>query len=122
MKVLITAAVLVALSAPAFAGAAREAHPQAGNTVAVMADAGRLSSTGLASLNDGSPWAGTPHASVEGADFGGLATQVAIGPLLIALCVLGFAVSRPIARLLRRHEQQRRATALASTLPHTPQR
>lgn len=118
MKVLIIAAVLVALSSTAFAGAAREARPQADNTVAVIADAGRLSSAGLTALNDGSPWAGTPHASAEGADFGTLAAQVDTGPLLIALCVLGFALSGPIARLLRRQEQQRRASALASTLGH----
>jgi hypothetical protein len=43
-----------------------------------------------------------------------------MGALLIALCVAGFALSRPVGRLLRRHEQQRRATALASTLGHQP--
>ena len=119
MKVLIIAAVLVALSSTAFAGAAREARPQADNTVAVIADAGRLSSTGLTTLNDGSPWAGTPHPSAESADFSDLATQIDTGSLLILLCVIGFALSRPIARLLRRQEQQRRASALASTLGHT---
>ena len=58
MKVLITAAVLVAMSASAFAGAAREARPQADTTVAVIADAGRLSSAGLTSLNDSGRWEG----------------------------------------------------------------
>lgn len=122
MKVLITAAVLVALSstAAAAAGAAREARPQAETTVAVIADAGRLSSASLTTLNDGSPWPGTPHASGEGADFGSLATQIDTGPLLIALGVLGFALSGPIGRLLRRQEQQRRASALASTLGQQP--
>ena len=120
MKVQITAAVLVALSSTAAAGAAREARPHADTTVAVVADAGRLSSAGLTTLNDGSPWAGTSHASAEGRDFGGLATQIDTGPLLVALCVLGFALSRPIVRLLRRQEQQRRASALASTLGRQP--
>ena len=116
MKAFVLAAVLATLSATASAGAAREARPQADNTVAVIADAGRLSSVGLTAINDGSPWAGTPHTSAEGADFGTLADQVDTAPLLIALGVLGIALSRPIARLLRRQEQQRRATALASTL------
>ena len=120
MKVLITAAVLVALSSTAFAGAARESRPQADTTVAVLADAGRLSSAGLNTLSDGNPWAGTRQSAVEDADFGNLAAQVDIGPLLIALGVLGFALSRPLARLLRRQEQQRRASALASTLGHQP--
>jgi hypothetical protein len=47
MKALVIAAVLVALSSTAVAGAAREARPQADTTVAVIADAGRLSSAGL---------------------------------------------------------------------------
>lgn len=118
MKVLIIAAVLVALSSTAFAGAAREASPQADNTVAVIADAGQLSATGLTAINDGSPWAGTAHPSANGADLGSLASQIDTGPLLLALCVLGFALSRSIARRLRRHEQERRASALASTLGH----
>ena len=121
MKALVLAAAFAALSSTAFAGAAREALPKADTTVAVIADAGRLSSTGLTSLNDGSPWAGNPRTtSVNGTDFDALAAQVDLGSLLIALCVAGFALSRPLARLLRRHEQQRRAAALASTLGHQP--
>jgi hypothetical protein len=119
MKVLIIAAALVALNSTASAGAAREAGQQSDTAVAVIADAGRLSSAGMTSLNDGSPWAGTPHPSAEGADFGSLATEVDSGPLLIALCVLGLALSRPIARVLRRQEHQRRASALAATLGQT---
>ncbi|MEO6280405.1 hypothetical protein [Roseateles sp.] len=122
MKVLVHATILVALSSTAFAGASRDARPQADTTVAVIADAGRLSSAGLSTLNDGSPWAGTRQASVEGANFSDLATQVDTGPLLIALCLAGLALSRPVARLLRRQEQQRRASALASTLGHQPRR
>jgi len=118
MKVLITAAVLVALSSTAFAGAAREARPQADTTVAVIADAGRLSSASLTSLNDNSRWEGAPHATADDTDFSALTDT---GSLLVALGVLGFALSRPIARRLRRQEQQRRASALASTLGH-PQR
>ena len=120
MKALVLAAALAALSPTAFAGAAREAQPQADTTVAVIADAGRLSSTGLASLNDGSPWAGEGRSATEGANFDMITTQVEPGYVLVALCVAGFALSRPVGRLLRRHEQQRRATALASTLGSQP--
>jgi len=116
MKVLITAAVLVAMSASAFAGAAREARPQADTTVAVIADAGRLSSAGLTSLNDSGRWEGAPHATADDTDLGALTTQLDTGSMLVALGVLGFALSRPIARRLRRKEQERRASALASTL------
>jgi hypothetical protein len=115
MKALILAAALAALSSAALAGAAREAHAKSDpTTVAVIADAGRLSSTGLTTLSDGSPWAGRSDA----ADFDTAASQVEPGYLLMALCVLGLALSRPVSRLLRRREQQRRATALASTLGH----
>jgi len=120
MKALILAAAFAALSSTAFAGAARETQPKADTTVAVIADAGRLSSTGLTSLNDSSPWTDAGRTGAEGANFGGLATEVEPGHLFVALCVLGFALSRPIIRLLRRQEQQRRATALASTLGHQP--
>jgi hypothetical protein len=119
MKALILAAALAALSSAAFAGAARDTTPKADTTtVAAFADAGRLSSTGLTSLNNGSPWTDTGRAGTEGANFTPLATEIEIAPghLFVLLCVLGFALSRPIVRLLRRHEQQRRATALASTL------
>lgn len=116
MKALVLAAALAALSSTALAGAARDAQPQIDKqkTVAVVADAGRLAATGL-TLNDAAPWAGalrsTPRSEAEVA-----APQVEPGQLLVALCVLGLALWRPLARLLRRQEQQRRASALASTL------
>lgn len=117
MKALVLAAAFAALSATAFAGATREVQAKPDTAVAVIADAGRLSSTGLTALHDGSPWASTSRAPAESGDFGALAGQIEAGHLLVALCVLGFALSRPLGRLLRRHEQQRRANALASTLP-----
>ncbi len=115
MKALVLATAFAALSATAFAGAARDAQPR--NDAVVIADAGRLSSTGLTALHDGSPWAGARPTQADGGDFDTLTSQIEPGHLLVALCVLGFALSRPLGRLLRRHEQQRRASALASTLP-----
>lgn len=117
MKALVIAAAFAALSATAFAGATREAQAKSDTAVTVIADAGRLSSTGLTALHDGSPWAGASPAPATGGDFDTLTSQIEPGHLLVALCVLGFALSRPLGRLLRRHEQQRRASALASTLP-----
>ncbi len=117
MKALVLAAALAALSATASAGAARESQPKHDASVTVIADAGRLSSTGLTALHDGSPWADARPAPADAGDFGPLTSQIEPGHLLVALCVLGFALSRPLGRLLRRHEQQRRASALASTLP-----
>ncbi|MFG6489663.1 hypothetical protein ACG04R_23505 [Roseateles sp. BYS78W] len=121
MKALILAAALAALSSTAFAGAARETATKADTaTVAVMTGADHLSSTSLSSLNDGRPWTDAGRSGSEGANFSGVANEIEPGYLLVALCVLGFALSRPVVRLLRRQEQQRRATALASTLGHQP--
>ena len=122
MKALVLAAVLAAFTSIAPAGAARDVHPQAvvdKATATMMADAGRLGSTSLSSLNGNSnPW--TPASRQSEVDFDALTAQVDTGTLLITIGLLAVALARPTSRLLRRHEQHRRATALASTLGHTP--
>ncbi|NCT82745.1 MAG: hypothetical protein GXC94_06350 [Comamonadaceae bacterium] len=121
MKVLVLAAVLAALSTPALAGATRDANAQTAvnktTTAAVIADASRLGSTGLTSLN-GSPWA--PQSQPAETGFGDATPEIDTGTLLTILGVLVAALARPIGRALRRQEQQRRAAALASTLSHPP--
>ncbi|HEY0956471.1 MAG TPA: hypothetical protein VGF12_01765 [Roseateles sp.] len=122
MKALLLAAALAVLSSSALAGATRDAHPQTAvdkTAAGVMADASRLGSAGLTSLNGkGSPWA-SQNRQAE-ADFDSPAPDVDTGTLLIALGVLAVAVARPVTRALRRQEQHRRATALASTLGQPP--
>jgi len=125
MKALVLAAALAALSSTALAGAARDAaHQTAGvdsTAATVIADAGRLGSASLTSLNGNGHW--TPanrQAAAADADFDAVTAQIDTGTMVIMLAILAFAVSRPISRALRRQEQQRRATALASTLSHTP--
>ncbi|CAM3782137.1 hypothetical protein [Roseateles saccharophilus] len=124
MKALVLAAALAALSATALAGATREPHPQAVTdtaTAALIADAGRLGSASLTALNGSGRWApAQPGSTADNNDFGALATQLDGGTLLIALVALALGLSRPLSRALRRQEQQRRATALASTLGHAP--
>jgi hypothetical protein len=118
MKALVLAAALAALSSTAFAGAARDASPQAltdATTTTMMADAGRLG-TSLTALN-GSRW--TPaqqQAEIDGG-FEALTPDIDTGALIVGLGVIAFILSRPLARALRRQERQRRAAALASTLP-----
>jgi len=105
MKALVLAAALAALSSTALASAQPAASPQATATVvAAVADSGRLG------------WAAPNHAA--GPDFDAPATtpEIDSGALLIALGLLAAALARPLGRALRRHEQHRRATALASTL------
>jgi hypothetical protein len=125
MKSLVLAAALVALNAPALAGASREAQPLvAGDSRAttVVADASRLGSASLTALN-ASHWSPPRERGAEGkAPFDGLAAEFDAGTLLIALGVAAVALSRPLSRALRRHEQHRRAAALASTLAGTPRR
>lgn len=121
MKALVLATALVALSSSALAGATRDAHAQAAadkTTADVIADASRLGSAGLTSLNGTTPW--TPQNQSAETDFGGSAPDVDTGTLLVVLGVLAVAVARPVSRALRRQEQHRRATALASTLGHPP--
>ncbi len=115
MKALVLAAALAALSSTALAGAVVEHAAPDPSPVAVIADAG-LSTATLTQLNDRSPWAGSRGTSTGGADFDSLAGDIAPGHLIVALCALGVALARPLGRLLRRQEQQRRANALASTL------
>lgn len=120
MKALVLAAALAALSSATLAGATHEARPQAAadkTTADVIADASRLGSAGLTSLN-GAPW--TPQNQPAEADFGGATPDVDTGTVLVVLGALAVALARPLSRALRRQEQHRRATALASTLGHPP--
>lgn len=122
MKTLVLAAVFAALSSATLAGATRDARPQADTeadqTAAhVIADTSRLGSASLSSLN-GTPW-GPQNPSAE-SDFGGSTPDIDTGTLLVILGVLAVALARPVSRALRRQEQHRRATALASTLGHPP--
>lgn len=121
MKALVLAAALATLSSTALAGAARDAQQAAATdktTPTLIADAGRLGSASLSSLNGGSHW--TPAARQADSEFDSpLPDDIDAGPLLVALGVIALAAARPAARALRRLEQQRRATALASTLGHT---
>ena len=119
MKALILAAALAALSSATLAGAPREPkEPTDDSRVAVLADAGRLSQATQATITDGSPWAEATGASSDGAGLDSLAVPFEPGQWLILLGVAGAALARPVLRHLRRQEQQRRATALASTLHH----
>jgi hypothetical protein len=121
MKALVIAAALAVLSSTAPAGAGRDAQPQAVTdtaTATLIADASRLGSTSLTALHGNSPWAPAQGGAAAGSDFGAVASQVDGGTLLIALGALALGLSRPLRRLLRRQEQQRRAAALASTLGH----
>lgn len=119
MKALVLAAALAALTSTAPAGIARDAQPKAvvdQAAAAVIADAGRLGSASLTSLNGNGSWAPQGHQAET--DFGSMAPQVESGTLLIVFGAL--ALARPVSRALRRQEQHRRAAALASTLGHTP--
>ena len=121
MKVLIIAAVLVALSSASPAGAPQDprlhgASNQAATTV--IADAGRIGSASLTALNGGSHW--EPAQVQADSEFGAAAPELDTGMLLGALVGLVIALYRPLGRALRRQEQQRRAAALASTLDHAP--
>lgn len=125
MKALILAAALVALSSPARAGAAQDAQATAvadARATTVIADAGRLGSASLSALN-GRRWDSVrPQAPADGSPLDAFVPNVDPGTLLVSLAVLALALSRPVSRVLRRQAQQRRATALAATLPHAPQR
>lgn len=126
MKALVIAAAFAASTSAsiASAGAAHDARaPEAADksTATVIADASRLGTNSLTSLNGNTtPW--TPGAREAGDVTDGLTAQVEPGLLLIALGVGALALGRPLARALRRQEQHRRAAALASTLGHHPQR
>lgn len=122
MKALVIATALAAFTSIAPAGASRDAQTQAvldKTTAIVIADAGRIGSTGLTSLN-GAPGGWTPQSSPAEIGFEPEAPQIDTGTLLVGAGLLIVALARPIGRLLRRHEQHRRATALASTLGQAP--
>lgn len=122
MKALVLAAALAAIAAPgstALAGATTRdanAQPEAVTTT-VMADAGRLGSNGLSALNGGSHWTPPRHQADADVQFEAVLADLDTGTLLVGIGAIAFLLSRPLGRLLRRQEQQRRATALASTLP-----
>jgi hypothetical protein len=117
MKALVLAvAVAAALSSSALAGAARDTHPLPDTTTAVLADAGRIGSASLTAFN-GSHWSPAQQQAEGDAQFDRLVTDLDTGTLLIGLSVIGFLLSRPLTRALRRQELQRRAAALAATLP-----
>lgn len=122
MKAFVIAAALFGATAIAPASAAREARAPdapAPTATAVMADAGQLGAARLTALNSTAeaPWSATHREA--GLDLDRLA-EVDAGLLLVGLGIFGIAVARPVGRLLRRHEQHRRATALASTLGQPP--
>ncbi|MBI3347761.1 MAG: hypothetical protein HY020_11200 [Burkholderiales bacterium] len=121
MKALVLAAALAALSSATLAGAEHNPRPQGVSdtaTATLIADAGRLGSASVTAFN-GSRW--TPAERQTEASNGFEGAQIDTGSLLIALGVLAMALYRPVSRALRRQEQQRRATALASTLNQSPQ-
>lgn len=121
MKALFAAAAFATLSAVAFAGApSSQSTPDSTVQTTVIADAGRLGNTGLTALNQATHWSVSPHKSGTGNPFEVLADDIDPGTALLGLGLLALAVSRVVGRLARRQEQQRRATALASTLEHAP--
>ncbi|MDR7269588.1 hypothetical protein J2X20_002217 [Pelomonas saccharophila] len=123
MKALVlAAAVIAALSSSTPAGAAREARQPIVDTTtaAVIADAGRLGSASLTSLNGSAHWTPATTRPAAETEFDALPVQVETGTLLIGLGAVALALARPVSRALRRQEQQRRATALASAIAHSP--
>jgi hypothetical protein len=120
MKALVLAAAVAAtvvLSSDALAGAARDTRQPAdidSTPTTVIADAGRLSPASLTSMNSATHW--KPASRQAADDFDSLSEQIDLGTLAIGLVVVALAVVRPIGHALRRREQQRRATALASSL------
>ena len=118
MKAFLLAAAFAILSTSSMAGAARSDNPLAAadrTTATVIADAGRLGSAGLTALRDNRWVPAEQRAEVNG-PFDGLVADFDTGTLLLGVGLIAFLLSRPVSRALRRQEQQRRATALASTL------
>jgi hypothetical protein len=116
MKSLVLAAALVTLASTSQASAAREPQARSEHTVAVMADASRLSTASLPGAREAGAWTDAGHTAVN-PDFDALSAAVEPGQWLLVLGVAGFVAFRPVSRWLRRQEQQRRASALSSTLP-----
>jgi hypothetical protein len=122
MKALAIAVTFAVLSTATVAGAGRDAiQPAVVDAAAatVMADASRLKPATLSSLNGVTHWSPAPTRQAP-FDFDALAAQVDLGSLLVVLGLAGLVLARPVGRTLRRHEQHRRATALASALERTP--
>lgn len=123
MKALVVSAAFAALSSNALAGAALEARPQAGvehATATVIADAGRLGPTSLTTLNGPSHWLPAERETARSDGFSLPDAELDGGTLVLACGLLALVLGGPIGRMLRRQEQQRRATALASAIAHTP--
>lgn len=120
MKAVILAAALAALSCSALAGAARETTQTGASlespATTVVADASRLGSASLTAL-DASHWSPSQDRGTTGGEpLGLLMADIDAGTLMLVLGALGLALARPLGRALQRHERQRRAAALASTL------
>lgn len=121
MKALLVVAAFATLSTAALAGApSSQQAPDTAAPVAVIADAGPLGAPRLTALSQTDSWESPRHPSGSGNPFAALADDIDPGTALLGLGLLALAVSRIISRLARRQEQQRRATALASTLEHAP--
>jgi len=119
MKAFLLAAAFATLSTHALAGATRDAQPLAAAdraTAAVLADAGRLGSASLTALN-GSRWSTAERRAESDAAFDSAVTDIDTGTLVIGITAIALLLVRPLSRALRRQEHQRRAAALASTLP-----
>jgi hypothetical protein len=118
MKAFLFAAVFATLTTQALAGATRDSQPLAAAdraTAVVLADAGRLGSASLTALN-GSHWNTAERRAESDAAFDDSLTDIDTGTLIVGITAIAFLLVRPLSRALRRQEQQRRATALASTL------
>lgn len=130
MKALSAVLASLALSAAAHAGAPHDEQAQAKEAgmpaATLVADAGRVGTAGLPGWQRG-PWSGGTGISPADIDENGapadlgLTTSAGAANLaLITLGALALILPRPLARALRRREQQRRAAALASALGQTP--
>ncbi|RZL29023.1 MAG: hypothetical protein EOP35_25590 [Rubrivivax sp.] len=119
MKVFVLAAALATLSVNAPAGAARGDNPSAAAdrmTATMVADAGRLGSASLTALN-GSHWAPAERRLESDPPFDDRGSDIDTGTLILGISGVALLALRLLARELRRQEQQRRAAALAATLP-----
>ncbi|RTL42871.1 MAG: hypothetical protein EKK53_11285 [Burkholderiales bacterium] len=121
MKALVIAVAFAASTSFASAGATRDSRTMDAadkTTATVIADAGRIGTNSLTSLNgNAGPW--TPGTRESRSGFDSVTAEIEPGMWLIALAVGAFVVARPLGRALRRQEQHRRAAALASTLGHS---
>jgi hypothetical protein len=119
MKALLFAAAFATLTTSALAGATRDNQALAAAdsaTAAVLADAGRLGAASITALN-GSRWSGSERRAESDTAFGDTMPDIDTGTLIVGIGAIAFLLVRPVSRALRRQEHQRRAAALASTLP-----